>query len=437
MTMILNRFLCSVMLACVSMGSASAYSAGPADYIVAVVNRELVTSAELKQRMIQAREQAQRSGESVPPEPQLRDMLLNALIDERVQLSHAREVGMKVDDNELDRAVANLAAQNQLTLPQLRERLAQDGMEYNRFRSNLREQILLERVRESEVRSRIRVSDAEIDAWLSTQQGAGGRTKDEQYNLAQVFVSVPESASASVLAQRQAKAQTLLERIQAGESFDKVARQLSEDLNKAQGGEIGWRPVDRLPDPFVQAVRDLRPGEVASAVVRTRAGFHVLKLIDKKSAGAVSITQTRVRHILLRPGAKANEEAVLNQMRRLQKQLAQNPAGFEQAAKDASEDGSAAKGGDLGWISPGALVPEFEAAMNALTPNAISQPVVSRFGVHLIQVLERREKQIDAKQLREQAKAALREQKMENSSADWARELRALAYIEMREPPQP
>lgn len=406
-----------------------------ADYILAVVNRELVTAGELQLRMGQLREEARRNGGRPPTEVELREPVLNLLINERVLVTHAREVGQKIDDAELDRAVANVAAQNQLTVVQLRERLRAEGVDYNRFRSNIRDQMLVERVREREVQARIRISDADIDTWLERQRASAAGSA--HYDIAQVLISVPENAEDRAVAAQKARAEAALARVKSGEAFDAVAHQVSDDLNKAQGGRIGLRPADQLPDVFVQAVKTLKAGEISAQVLRTGAGFHVLKLLERREGqGAAAITQTRARHILLRPTAKANEDAVIRRVREFKRQIESGKTTFEQIARESSEDGSASQGGDLGWVSPGGFVPEFEEAMNALAINAISDPVVSRFGVHLIQVTERRETQLDAKQQREQARNALREQRFEAANAEWVRELRALAYVEMREAPQ-
>ncbi len=406
------------------------------DYIVAVVNRESVTNAELEQRLEQARQEANRNGQRLPGADELRNQVLNALIEERVQITHAREIGQRVNDNEVDRAVANVAEQNQLTVAQLRERLQAEGMDYARFRATLRDQILLERLREREVRARINITDAEIDTWLLAQSGTGATTS-AQYNLAQIFISVAENAKPDVITERKNLALALLKRVQTGEPFETVAKNNSEDLNKAQGGEIGLRPAQRLPEVFVQAANKLQPGDIAQELITTSAGFHLLKLIKKREAGARFVNETKVSHILLRTDAntKTNPNAVLRRMQTLKKKAASNPKNFAQLAREFSEDGSAAQGGDLGWVLPGSLVPEFEQAMNTLAPGEVSEPVISRFGIHLIQVLERREKPIEPQQQREQAKAALREQKMEKTALEWIKELRTRAYVELREPP--
>jgi peptidyl-prolyl cis-trans isomerase SurA len=412
----------------------AASAARTGDYILAVVNQELVTAAELQLRLARVRDDAARAQQSLPPEAELRQQLLDLLIDERVQVTHAKEVGQRIDEAELDRAVTNVAVQNQLTLEQLRERLRRDGSDYTRFRNTLRDQMMTERVREREVAARIRVSDEEIDAYLEQRRAAA--SADAQYGIAQILVSVPEGADAAVLAQRRARAESARARIQAGEAFDVVAKEMSEDANRAQGGAIGMRPADRLPDAFVEAVRGLKAGEVAPQLLRTGAGFHLLKLVDKRDAGAFTVMQTRARHILLRPTQQLSQDAAARRLAGFKQQITAGAKTFEQLARENSEDGSAPQGGDLGWVSPGAFVPEFEEAMNTLEINGMSEPVVSRFGVHLIQVTERRQVTLEPKQQREQARNVLREQKFEAAYGDWIRELRARAYVEMREPPQ-
>jgi peptidyl-prolyl cis-trans isomerase SurA len=405
-----------------------------ADYIVAIVNQELVTNAELQQRLAQIREDARRNGGRLPPEEELRKQVLDSLIDERVQVTNARDAGQRVDDVDVERAMANVAAQNQLTPEQLRERLKREGIDYARFRKNVRDQLLVERTREREVQARIRVNEIDIDEWLDKQRSAAGAATE--YNIAQVLVTVPEGAAANVVTERRVRAEGALARIRGGESFEAVARELSEDSNRAKGGEIGLRAANRLPDLFVDAVRPLKAGEVSPTLLRSGAGFHVLKLLERNDAGVMSVTQTRARHILLRPSPQLSQEAAARRLVEFKRQIAANTRSFEQIARDNSEDGSAPQGGELGWVSPGNFVPEFEEAMNALPINGLSDPVVSRFGVHLIQVLERRKTALDAKQQREQARAALREQKFEEAYTEWVRDLRARAYVEMREPPQ-
>lgn len=404
------------------------------DHIVAVVNTESVTAVEVEQRILRARAEAQRANLKMPTDDSLRQQALDSLIEERVLLTYARESGNRIDDVELDRAVANVASQNQLTTPQLRERLKSEGVDYTQFRNNLRDQMLLERVREREVTSRIRIADVDIDRIVEQQRAdAAG---DLEVNLAQILITVPEGANEVVVAQRRALADKALVRVQKGEDFSAVARELSEDGNRAAGGEIGRRALRRLPDLFVEATRGLAVGQVTAQAVRSPAGFHVLKVLDRDANSGFKVTQTRARHILLRVSERAPAQAVSARLEQVRRQIDRGERKFEDVAKELSEDGSAAAGGDLGWASPGQFVPEFEEALNRLAPGAMSPPVTSRFGVHLIQVVERRDTTIDPKDVREQARNMLREQKFEQAYMDWAKDLRLRAYVEMRDAPQ-
>jgi peptidyl-prolyl cis-trans isomerase SurA len=404
------------------------------DYIAAVVNQELVTAGEVERRVERARAEAERSGLKLPEMSELRQQALDALIDERAMITTARESGMRVDEPEIDRAVQNIAQQNQLTLPALRDRLRIEGIDYGRFRANLRDQIMIERLREREVYQRIRVKDEEVDAFLEKRRQAVN--VDAQTNIAQILITVPEGADPATLAQRKALAESALARVRGGEDFATVAKELSEDGNKEKGGEIGLRPASRLPDIFIEATKGLKDGEITSTLLRSGAGFHVLKLVERKEVPVGSVTQTRARHVLLRTSDQLSAETASRRLAEYKRQIESGRKTFEDIAREYSEDGSAAAGGDLGWSSPGVMVPEFEAAMNEWPLGGLSAPVVSRFGVHLIQVLERRDVALEPKQLREQAMNVLREQKFEQAYLDWTKELRSRAYVELREPPQ-
>jgi len=404
------------------------------DYIVAVVNSELVTAFEVEQRLARAREELRRSGAREPAGDELRKQVVDSLIDDRVLVTYARDSGAKVDEVELDRAVNSVAANNRMSLAELRSRLAAEGLEFGRFRNNLRDQILVERIREREVHQRIRVTDSEIDRYLEQQKSTAAAAIE--LNLAQILVSVPENASDAVVAERKARIDAALARVRGGADFAAVAREVSEDGNRANGGVIGLRPASRLPDLFVEQARDLKVGEVSPQPFRSSAGFHLLKVIERRDGQAVRVQQTRARHILLRTSAQASVEDATRRLLELKQQVESGQRRFEDVAREVSEDTTASAGGDLGWASPGSFVPEFEEAMNRLAPGAISPPVVSRFGVHLIQVIERREVELSAKEVREQAQAALREQKFGAAYQEWIKDLRARAYIEMRDPPQ-
>ena len=422
-----------VTLVVLALATAQAPAQRSGDHIAAVVNQELVTAGEVQQRIERARQEAARSGVKLPPAGTLRRQVLNALIDERVQVSYARDSGLKIDEAELDRAVANIAAQNQLTIAQLRQRLLSEGVNNESFRRNVRDQMLVERVREREVRARIQITEREVDELLDQQRASAGNLVE--YNVAQILIAVPGGADGATVSARRRRAESAFAQVRAGKAFARVAREFSEDSNKARGGEIGLRPAARLPDAFVAVVSKLKVGEVAPNLLRTGAGFHVIKLLDRREGAPFTITQSRVRHILLRPSARLTLDAALRRLAEFKRQIEAGSRPFEQMARENSDDASAMHGGNLGWVSPGTLVPEFEENMNALAGSELAEPFVSRFGAHLIQVLERRTVALDAKQQREQARNLLREQKFEAAYAEWTRDLRARAYIELRDPP--
>ncbi len=404
------------------------------DFIVAVVNQELVTATEIEQRLARLRDSAARGGQRLPPDSALRKQVLDALIDERAQMAYARENGPRIDEAELDRALANVAAQNKVTLAQMREQLAREGITLATFRKNVRDQMLVERVRDREVQSRIRITDADVEALLTRQRANNVATPS--YNLAQILIPVPEGAGEADIARLKGVAEAALARIQAGEVFAAVASELlSDERNKATAGELGMRSADRLPDAFIEHVRGLASGQVAPTVLRTGAGFHLLKVVERSGGQAFSVIETHARHILVRPSAQLDQTGVVQLMAQMKAQISAGATTFEALAKERSEDSSSAQGGDLGWSKPGSFVPEFEEVMTTLPLGEVSDPVISRFGVHLIQVLERRQAALDARQEREQARNVLREKKFDEAYAEWTRELRQRTYIEMREPP--
>jgi len=423
--------LAAVLAAGASAGAQTRARNG--DYIVAIVNQELVTAGEVDRRIQRAEEEARRAGQRLPSDTELRQQVLDSLIDERVIVTYARDSGVRVDEPEIDRAVQSVAQQNQITPEQLRVRLRADGIDYARFRANLKDQMLMERVREREVYQRIKVSDAEIDRYIDSQREKA--KVETELDLAQILVTVPEGADAATVAARKARIDAALARVQRGENFAVVAREISEDGNRERGGEIGLKPASRLPDLFVEAVRGLGNGEVVATPLRSGAGFHVLKVIERKEGGSLRVMQTHARHILLRTSPELSAEVAVRRLAEYRRQIEGGQRSFEDLARQYSEDGAAASGGDLGWSAPGTMVPEFEDAMNQLAPGGLSAPVISRFGVHLIQVLERREVALETKQLREQARNVLREQKFEDAFNEWAKDLRSRAYVEMREPP--
>ncbi|MGH6645612.1 peptidylprolyl isomerase [Aquabacterium sp.] len=402
-----------------------------ADYIVAVVNQEPITHMEVERRVSRVLESAP-SGARMPNGDALRQQVLDALINEKVQLAFARQAGMDVPEAELDAAIDNIATQNKITVDELKARMRADGLDFQRYRDSLREQILLERVRAREVNSRIQVSDADVAAFYA--QGAEG-LGETSYNIAHILIVVPEGSSPAQVQALQAKAQALQERASRGENFTQLAKANSADTNtRDQGGTVGMRPASRLPDLFVEAVKGVEVGKVAP-LVRSGAGFHVVKLIERENSGKATYTQQRARHILIRTTPQLDAKAAVKRMDDIRKQIVGGQASFAQMARQYSEDGSAMRGGDLGWTAPGQFVPEFEKALLALQPGQVSEPVTTRFGVHLIQLIERKEVELSDAQKNEAARNVLREQRFEAAYDEWSKELRAAAYVELRDAP--
>jgi peptidyl-prolyl cis-trans isomerase SurA len=408
----------------------------PADYIVAVVNSEPITNNEVRSRMSRFERQLAQQGQSVPPRPEFARQVLERLISEKAQLQLARELGIKIDDAVIDQAEQSVARQNQIEVPELRRRLAADGLTPAQFREELRNQLLLTRLRERELESRVKVGDLDVEQFLREQQATNDASTQE-INLGHILVAVPETANDAQIAGLRAKAQRVLERARAGEDFAKLAREASDAPDAASnGGQLGLRSAERYPPLFVQAIQNLAEGGV-SDILRSGAGFHVLKVIEKRKGGLTgTVTQSRARHILLRPGPQLSETAAVQRLAEFKRRVQAGQADFAQLAREFSQDASARSGGDLGWANPGLFVPEFEEAMNSLAPGQIADPVISRFGVHLIQLLERRQAKLSEREQREVARNLVREKKLDEAYAQWAQDVRGRAYVEFREPPQ-
>ena len=401
-----------------------------ADFIVAVVNSAPITNIELQLRLLRVQQQLSRQG-NVPPRSQLVREVLERLILERAQLQLARELGVAPDDAAVDQAVDNVALQNQVSLEELKRRLSADGVEYARFRADVRDELTLVRLREREVDSRVKVSEQDIDQFFRDRQ-AQAVAEPERIQLAQILVAVPEIATADQVRALQAKAQRAFERVRAGEAFAGVAAEVSDSPDRAAGGDLGLRPAERLPSLFVDAVRDLKEGALAGPL-RSGAGFHVLQLVKKsRDAAALTVIQTRARHILFKAGPQFNEAAATAKLLEFKRRIVAGQADFAALARDNSQDGSAKDGGDLGWASAGMFVPEFEQVMNQLAPGQIADPLVSRFGVHLIQVMARREAPLSEREQRELARNLVREKKIEEAFILWQQEVRGRAYVELR-----
>ncbi len=362
--------------------------------------------------------------------------VLERIILERAQLQQAKESGLKVDDYAVSQAEQGVARQNNMSVDDLYRRLARDGMGKERFREELRNQLLLQRLREREVEARVKVTDLDIDQYLREQQ-KGNDVASMEINLGHVLVLVPENASPVQVAERQARAQRAADKVRAGEDFAAVAREFSDaPEGQRAGGQLGMRPADRYPELFVNSTLGLPVGSIVGPV-RSPAGFHVLKVIERVTAGVpTTVVQNHARHILLRTGPQLSESAAAARLADYRRRVQMGQADFAALAREHSQDGSSKEGGDLGWATPGRYVPEFEQALNALKPGDISEPVVSRFGVHLIQLLERREAKLTQREQRDMARDTVREKKLDEAYATWAQELRGRAYVEYRDPPQ-
>jgi peptidyl-prolyl cis-trans isomerase SurA len=333
----------------------------------------------------------------------------------------------------IDQAESNLAAQNQMDLAQFRQSLSQRGISQTAFREQIRDQIVLSRLHEREVDSRVRVTDTEVENALAARQAANADPLAQEINLANLLVALPENPTPAQVAQAQNQAQQLLERMRAGEKFEALAKELSSP-ERSNGGPLGLRRADRYAPLFVNAVQGLAVGQV-SEPVRSDAGFHLLLLVERRAGNPVqTVPQTRARHILLRTSAQLSQTQAVAQLSEARARIMAGGTTFEAAARELSQDGSAAQGGDLGWANPGMFVPEFETAMDRLKEREISQPLVSRFGVHLLQVMERRSVELSPAQVRDRLRAELRAQRTEEAFATWERDVRNRAYVEIREP---
>jgi len=424
-------FLCGALLA--ASLTASAQNTTNRDYIVAIVDAAPITNHDVNARIPALRDQLKQQGRPIPQGAALLQTVLERLILEKALLQHAKEAGVSVDDEALDQAEQRMAAQNQLSMAAFHKKLASEGVSVERFRQNLRDQLVLQRLTDRNVPSRIKISDAEIDQVIHQRQTA---TEDNNptIELGHVFISVPEKASESSVATLEAKAQTVLASLKRGEDLSRLAKEYSDGPEREKGGLMGLKQANRYPTLFTEATKNLSVGD--AVLVKSGAGFHVLKLVSKRASGVVTITQTHARHILLRPGGQVSQTAARAQLADYKRQIEAGKADFAKLAREHSQDGSAAEGGDLGWVSPGMFVPEFEEIMNKLQTGQIGDPMISRFGVHLIQVLERRDAPISERELREVARNNLREKKFEETYQLWAQEIRGHAYIEYRELPQ-
>ena len=399
------------------------------DRVVAIVNDEALTQYELDDARRIVQQQLRQQKVQPPAADVLDKQVLERLITQRALLQEAKEGGVKIDDSQVERAIQRIAQENKLSAEEFRKLLAQENIPYTKYRDDIRNEMIVQRLREREVDSKVQVSDAEVDQYLATlkAQNAG----ETEYRLAHILVSVPEQASSDQIESRRRRAEEALRSIKSGADFAQVAAAFSDATDALQGGSLGWRTGARLPTVFAEAVREQKVGTV-SGVLRSAAGFHIVKLLEKRSHDeATLVDQTHARHILVRVNELTSEAEAKSKIERMKDRL-DTGANFADLAKLNSEDASAAKGGDLGWLSAGDTVAEFDDAMKKLQPNQVSPPVRTSFGWHLIEVLEGRKQDVTIDRARNEAQTAIRQRKADEAFQDWVRQVRDKAFVEIR-----
>lgn len=429
-------WLFAFLLMSVAGASAQVDSAGskdiPLDRVVALVNDSVITRLELDAEVRIAIIQLGRQGTPLPEQSTLERQVLERMITSLILEQEARQTGIRVSDGQLNQALERMAAENNMTQDQFRDAMETDGISYTRFRERIRGEIEIARLKEREVDNKINISEAEIDNYIRNEKARGAKDKDEEYSVAHILVLVPEGASADEIRAKREVADKAIARLKDGADFGQVAAGVSDAADALEGGMLGWRTASRLPELFLDTVSDMRVGDV-SDVLRSANGFHIVKLVDKRGSDTpIIVQQTHAQHILIRLNEIVSEDDALQRLNNLKQRLQLGGEDFSELARLHSDDGSAAKGGDLGWLSPGETVPEFERAMNALQPGEVSDPVRSPFGFHLIKVLERRDEDLSEERQRVMARQAIRLRKSDAAYQDWVRQQRDKAYVEYR-----
>ena len=401
------------------------------DYIVAIVNNEPITRQELRARMYRVELQLLQAGAALPERTELEQQLLEKMVNDRAQVQTAREMGLRIEDSAVQQALQNMAAQNNMSDVQLLDKLRKDGVSIAQLRSDLRDELLLDRVQEYQV-DQVKISESELDDYMDEERQRTQDPREERINLAQVLVAVPEGASAQKIEELRKRAEDIAKRARK-EDFANLLK--LSDAQKANGGAMGLRSQDDYPDLFAEAAATMRVGQV-SEPIRSEAGFHILKLLQRKKPQVEnSVVQTLARHIIIRPDERKNQEQVIAELKKVKADIAAGKLTFESAAREYSQDGSATTGGSLGWTAPGQFVPEFEEAMNGLAQGVVSDPIVSRYGVHLIEVEARKRVQVGELEQRELARKTLRQRKGREALKHWSEDVRARAYVAFPPPP--
>ena len=399
------------------------------DRIVAVVNNEVITMNDLNERMATVAAQLKKQGTQLPPADVLKKQLLDRMVLDLVEVQEAKESGIKVDDDTLDKTLQRIADENSLSMTEFRRLTEEDGIRWAKFREEIRTEVMKTRLREREVGGNINVTDAEIDTQLLLETREA--STDQEFRLAHILVLVPEQATSVQIEARRKRALQALSELRKGSEFAQISAQFSDAPDALQGGNLGWRPSGRLPAIFLEALSALKPGETTD-ILRSANGFHIVKLLDKRGrSNQPTVQQTRARHILIKPKEGVTDDDARERLSRLRERII-GGADFAELAKVHSDDPSATKGGELGWLSPGDTVPEFDRVMNQLRDNEISAPVQSQFGWHLIQVEERRTEGVSEERRRAAARNVIRLWKTDEAVEDWIRQAKDRAFVELK-----
>jgi peptidyl-prolyl cis-trans isomerase SurA len=433
---ILARAMTVALSACAALALAQAPAPRPPsnnpvplDRVVAVVNDEALTQWDIREQKRSVLEQLKASSIAPPSADVLDKQVLERLITERALLQFAKETGIRVDDTAVERTILRIAEENKLSPEEFRKVLAKENIVYASYREDVRRQVLVQRLRDREVDSKILVTDAEVDNYLATVASQAGG--EREFLLSHIYVTVPEQASADQIETRRRRAEEALAQVKSGKEFAQVAAGFSDAPDATSGGGLGWRTVARLPSVFVDVTQSMKAGEV-SGVLRSPAGFHIVKVIESRNRNQPTVVdQSHARHILIKVNEATSEAEAKTKIDRMRERIV-GGSKFEDLARVNSEDASSAKGGDLGWISAGDTVPDFERAMDKLALNEVSASVRTPFGWHLIQVLERRKQDVTQERRRDQARKALRERKSDEQFQEFVRTLRDRAYVEYK-----
>jgi len=399
------------------------------DHIVAVVNNDVIMETELHEAMDRVREQLRQSDTHLPPPDILERQVLDRLIMSKIMLQRAAEAGIRVDDNRLNQAIGRIASENHLSISQFREILEKEHMPFNRFREQIRDEMTTSMLQQREVDNRVIVTDREIKDYLDTEKTQTGERME--YHLRHILIATPEGASPEQLDKTRARAEDILRRLQAGEDFAEMAVAVSDGQQALEGGDLGWGSTDKLPTLLADRVPNMQKGDL-SDLLQSGSGFHIIRLSDKRSGDLVMVPQTHARHILIRTTELVSEDDAKTRLGQLKIRLEGGDDFAELARANSDDRGSALKGGDLGWTSPGELVPEFEQSMNKLKPGEVSAPFKTQYGWHIVQVLERRKHDSTDTVKRNKTRNAIRQRKIEEARQDWTRRLRDEAYVEYR-----